>query len=216
MHIVASIQARLGSTRLPGKVLFHLGDRRLLQWAYDRAVAATTTDEVVAAIGDESENTAVQTYCNRSDIDYIVGPEDDLLTRHLAIANRTDCDVLVRITADCPFVPSKEIDRVVEHHLSNDSRYTTNVTDRMPIGTAVDAIDPDLLREFRSLGETHPVKRARSEPEVWGTVWADNPSWHEVSDAHIAVDTPKDYWSLVDAVDAVGTDPRTVAKWINQ
>lgn len=121
MHIVVSIQARLGSTRLPGKVLFHLGDRRLLQWVFDRAVTATTTDEVVAAIGDESENAAIQTYCNRSDIDYTVGPENDLLTRHLVIADRTDCDVLVRITADCPFVPSEEIDRVVNHHLSNDT-----------------------------------------------------------------------------------------------
>jgi spore coat polysaccharide biosynthesis protein SpsF len=216
MHVVASVQARLGSTRLPGKVLFHLGDRRLLQWPIDRAETAETVDETVATIGEQPENDAVTEYCERAGVDYLVGPEDDLLARHLAVAEQTDCDVLVRITADCPFVPSDEIDRVVEEHLSNEARYTTNHTGEMPIGTAVDAIDPDLLAELKSLGENHPVKLARSNPDEWGTVWTDNRSWHAVSDAHIAVDTPTDYWSLIDALDAVGDDPREVAEWVSQ
>jgi spore coat polysaccharide biosynthesis protein SpsF len=170
----------------------------------------------VAAIGNQSENDAVREYCKRAGIDYIVGPENNLLTRHLTVIDQTDCDLLVRITADCPFVPSEEIDRVVKEHLSNDSRYTTNVVDEMPIGIGVDAIDPSLLAEFKSLGETHPVKRARTNPEGWDIAWSKNTSWSAVSDAHIAVDTPRDYWSLVDALDAVGDDPRSIAEWISQ
>jgi spore coat polysaccharide biosynthesis protein SpsF len=216
MDVVASVQARLGSTRLPGKVLFHLGDQRLLQWSIDRAEAAETVDEAVVTIGDQPENDAVMECCERSGVAYLVGQEDDLLVRHRAVAEQTDCDVLVRITADCPFVPSGEIDRVVKEHLSNKARYTTNHTGKMPTGTAVDAIDPDLLVEFESLGEDHPVKLARSNPEEWGTVWTDNRSWHAVSDAHIAVDTPTDYWALADALEAVGDDPMKVAKWISQ
>ena len=214
MHTVASVQARLGSTRLPGKVLLHLGDRRLLQWSLDRARTAETVDQTAAAIGDKPENDAIESYCERVDIDYVVGPEDDLVARHRAVVDRTDCDILVRITADCPFVPGDEIDRIVEAHRENDARYTTNSTDSMPVGTAVDAIDPDLLADLDSLGETHPVRLARSNPEKWGTVRTDDQSWHELSDAHIAVDTPTDYWVLQDALDAVGDDPRAVAGWV--
>ncbi len=214
MHIVASVQARLGSTRLPGKVLYHLGDRRIVQWSVDRPETAEPVDEVIVTIGDQSENDAVVEYCERSNIKYLIGPEENLLVRHRAVAEQTDCDLLVRITADCPFVPSDEIERVIDQHLSNDARYTTNVSKNMPVGTAVDVIDSDLLTELGSLGETHPVKLPRSNPDQWRTVWSNNPSWYNVSDAHLAVDTPADYWSLVDALDAVGDDPRRVAEWI--
>jgi spore coat polysaccharide biosynthesis protein SpsF len=132
------------------------------------------------------------------------------------ISEYTNCDLLVRITADCPFVPSDEIDRVVEDHLTNDARYTTNNTDRMPIGTGVDAITPELLSELGEHGETHPVKLPRSNPENWGIVWSDNPSWYPFSDAHIAVDTPEDYWTLSDAIEAVGDDPMDVAEWVSE
>lgn len=214
MYITTSIQARLGSTRLPGKVLFPLGNRRILKWSIDRSEDAGTIDETVAAIGDRPENDAIKTYCDRSKINYLIGPEDDLLERHLGVIEETECDLLVRITADCPFVPSDEIDRVVKVHLSNDARYTTNVTENMPIGIGVDVIDPSLLREFNSLEETHPVNLARAEPNDWGTVWSDNPIWEPVSDVHLAVDTPTDYWSIVDALEAVGDDSKAAAEWL--
>jgi spore coat polysaccharide biosynthesis protein SpsF len=216
MHIVASVQARLGSTRLPGKVLFQLGDRRLLKWSIDRTEVAKTVDKTVATIGDQPENEALEEYCERNGINYAVGPERNLLVRHLAVAEQTNCDLLVRITADCPFVPSAEIDRVVKEHLANDAAYTTNVTENMPVGTGVDAIDPSLLAEFESIGESHPVKLARSKPKEWETMWTENQSWRTISDAHIAVDTPSDYWSLTDALDAVGDNPRDVAEWISK
>lgn len=216
MHIVASIQARLGSTRLPGKVLLHLGDRRILQWVLDRTAAAECVDQTVAAIGDRPENVAITEYCNRENVQTVVGPEENLLARHIAVAEQTDCDLLVRITADCPFVPAEEIDRVVAEHLSNDARYTTNNTDRMPIGTAVDALDPDLLSELDARGETHPVERLHAEPDEWQTVWTDDPGWHEIGDVHIAVDTPENYWALFDAVEATDGTPRAVAEWLVQ
>ena len=216
MHTVASVQARLGSTRLPGKVLFHLGDRRLLQWTIDRVTAADTVNRTVAALGDEHENDAVQAYCERANVDHLVGPEDDLVERHRIVADRTGCDVLVRVTADCPFVPSDEIDRVVTEHTGNDATYTTNKTDKMPIGTAVDVFDPGHLEKLKSLGATHPVKMVRSNPDQWDVVRTDNPSWYTVSDAHIAVDTPDDYWTLTDAVDAVGEQPMAVAEWVSE
>lgn len=216
MKIVASVQARLGSTRLPGKVLLHLGERRVVQWVLDRTEAATSIDQTIAAIGDRPENEAIIEYCDREEIHSIVGPEENLLARHLAVADRTDCDLLVRITADCPFVPPAEIDRVVKAHRENGARYTTNNTEAMPIGTAVDVLEPTLLADLNEHGEMHPVKRPRAEPGEWQTIRDDNLAWHEFSHVHMAVDTPDDYWSVTDAIEAVGDDPRSVAQWLSQ
>lgn len=216
MNVVASIQARLGSTRLPGKVLFSLGEKRILERCIDRTKQADSIDQAVVAVGDRPENDALREFCDRNGVSYSVGPEDDLLSRHLSVSRETDCDLLVRITADCPFLPSKEIDRVVDEHSTNDGRYTTNVTDQMPIGTAVDAINPDVLEELDELGETHPVKRLRSDTDEWKTTFTSNESWSSLSDVHLAVDTPNDYWTLVDALDAVGEDFSKVADWISE
>jgi spore coat polysaccharide biosynthesis protein SpsF len=216
MKTAASVQARLGSTRLPGKVLLHLGERRILGWVLTRAEAATNINQTIVAVGDRHENKAIIEYCDREEIQTIVGPEENLLARHLAVAEQTDCDLFVRITADCPFVSPAEIDRVVKAHRENGARYTTNNTDAMPIGTAVDVLEPGLLADLDEHGETHPVKRPRAAPNDWGTVRDDNPAWHEFGDVHMAVDTPDDYWSLTDAVEAVGEDPQSVAKWLSQ
>ena len=216
MHTVASIQARLGSTRLPGKVLLHLGGQRILHRVVDRVNASDTVNQTIVAIGDNPENEAIMEFCRRNGIDFIVGSEDNLLARHLETVKETDSDQLVRITADCPFVPSNEIDRVVRGHLDSTARYTTNVTDNMPVGIGVDVIDPNLLGEFETRGETHPVKLAREHPGNWRIKLSNNPRWKQFSNVHMAIDTPDDYWSLIDAADAVGDDPMSIAKWLSQ
>lgn len=216
MHIVASVQARLSSTRLPGKVLYNLGNRRLLQWAIDRPTAADTVDKTVVTVGDRPENDAITEFCDRKGIEYSVGPEEDLLLRHLTVATETDCDLLVRITADCPFVPTAEIDRIIKRHLSNNARYTTNGVEKMPIGTAVDAINKGVLEELRQLGDSHPVRRLRNNPEKWDVDTSPNEQWTEFTDTHVAVDTPDDYWMLSDAIEAVGDQPCAVVKWVSE
>ncbi len=84
----------------------------------------------------------------------------------------------------------------------------------MPVGTAGDVIEPSLLADFESLGETHPVKLARENTSEWNIVRTDNPEWHEYESAHLAVDTPADYWQLADALEETNGDPMSVAEWI--
>lgn len=214
MTAVVQIQARLGSTRLPGKVLYSLGDRRVLGWVVERARSAEQADDLILTVGDCPENDAIREWCNRHDVSYDTAPEDDLLERHYQAALTADSDPVVRVTGDCPFVPPSEIDRVIQEHEGNDARYTTNLADEMPIGTAVDAIDREVLEELRELGDRHPVRRLRENPEEWAVAVTPNDQWIAVGEAHTAVDTPADYWRLSDAIKAVGDDPRAVTDWV--
>jgi hypothetical protein len=84
----------------------------------------------------------------------------------------------------------------------------------MPIGTAVDVIDRDMLKKLHDIGDTHPVRRPRNNPKEWNTIVTPNEQWKAYSDTHTAVDTPQDYWALSDAIAAVGDDPLSVTKWI--
>lgn len=208
------IQARLGSTRLPGKVLYPIGSRHVLGWVIKRARRAERADNLVLTVGGRTENDAIREWCERNKVTFSTGPEDDLLERHYQAALAANSDPVVRVTGDCPFVPPSEIDRVIDEHEQNNSRYTTNVTDEMPIGTAVDVIDRDVLEELRELGDSHPVRRLRENPEEWAVTATPNDQWTAVGEAHTAVDTPADYWRLSDAIEAVGTEPRAVTDWV--
>lgn len=213
MDTVISIQARLGSTRLPGKVLLNLGECRILDWVVHRASSADIKDaDVVVALGDEPENEAIEELCRRKNYEYIVGSEDNLLDRHLKVAHSGNYDTLVRLTADCPFVPSAEIERLFDEHVSSKGHYTTNNTKAMPVGTAVDIIDRNILDELADEGEAHPVSLLHEESERWGGTFSPNPDWGRFRDVHMAVDTPGDYWQLVDTVNSVGYSPRAVAE----
>lgn len=212
MSVTASVQARLGSSRLPGKVLFELGERRVIEHVVERCVAAETVDTVVVTTGHRPENDAIREWARRSDVRCVTGQEDELLERHLAVATETDCERLVRITGDCPFLPPDEIDRLVRTH--GDADYTTNYTERMPVGTDIDVLSPDTLRRLREQGEDHPVLALRNHPEEWDVTVTENETLLQYPDVDIAVDTPADYWRLTDAVAAVGTDPYDVVEWL--
>ena len=214
MTTIISIQVRMGSTRLPGKILLGLPSKPLLAQVIEQCLAAERPNDIVVAIGDEPPNEAIVEWCERTDCRYIEGPESNLLERHRRVAAETNCDLLVRITGDCPFVPPEEIDRLVRIHQQNDAVLTTNNTKTMPTGTAVDIIDCETLAALASEGATHPVAPLRSENSSRRVTVSDSERWTEFGSAHTAVDTPADYWRIIDAVNAVGTDPYDVTSWL--
>jgi spore coat polysaccharide biosynthesis protein SpsF len=186
---------------------------RVLERVVERAKSAGDTD-IVVTTAETSPNDAIAEWCRREGVRCFRGEESDLLGRHRAVAAETGVDRLVRITGDCPFVPPSEIDRLLAEQAESDARYVTNVIETMPIGVGVDVIDVALLDELAALGETHPVLRLRENPEEWGTAFSPNPDWESYADAHVAVDTPSDYWTLTDAVAAVGDDSKAVTEWV--
>lgn len=210
------IQVRLNSTRLPGKVMYDLCGRRIIEWVVDRTCDANNPDRIVLAIGDRPENEAITKWCERNNVSFHCGPEDNLLIRHLETAKEFQGDPIVRVTGDCPLISPREIDRIIQEHSRNEACYTTNATAEMPVGTAVDVIDRDILERLHKLGERHPVRRLRKNPNSWNVVFTSNDQWTEFSDIHIAVDTPKDYWMLADAIEAVGGDLLAVTEWISE
>jgi len=210
---VVSIQARMGSSRLPGKVLLPLGDAPVMEWTVTRSREARLVDEVVVAVGDKNINEGLIVWCDRSGYEWVVGSEENLLTRHLKVVEATEADTLVRITADSPFVPSDEIDRLIREHRRSGACNTTNFTDDMPRGTIIDVVDTAVLNDLASSAETHPIAPLR-ERSGYETNYSVDPKWADVSEAHLEINTPQEYNAVADALAATGADAYEMGEWL--
>jgi len=112
-RVVATIQARLGSTRLPGKVLRSVGGRPLLAWILDRLGAARELDGIVIATSTAPADDALEAFAAEHGVACVRGSEDDVVARLLGAAARWSADAVARITGDCPLVDPGIVDDVV-------------------------------------------------------------------------------------------------------
>lgn len=104
MKTVAIIQARMGSTRLPGKVLADLGGRPVLSWVVDAAKAIPGVNNVVVATTDNNNDDPIVAWCETNNVACRRGSEDDVLARFGAAAKMENAAVILRLTADCPLL----------------------------------------------------------------------------------------------------------------
>lgn len=117
MRVVAIIQARMGSSRLPGKILMDLAGEPMLARVVGRLRRARTLAEVVVATTVEPADEAVERLCAARGWACFRGSQDDVLDRYYRAAQQAGAEVIVRITADCPLIEPAVVDRVVQEFL---------------------------------------------------------------------------------------------------
>lgn len=139
MDAIAVIQARMGSTRLPGKVMLPLDGTHIIEHDIRRALAATAVDRVVVATSFHPPDDLVARYAQRAGADVYRGSEDDVLGRLHKAALEHDADIVVRLTGDNPFVEPKLISTAVRR-VRDGVDYASNKVERTwPIGVDAEA-----------------------------------------------------------------------------
>jgi len=126
MKIIALIQARRGSTRLPGKVLLDLEGKTVLEHVIDRVSASRFINDVIIATTVRKEDLNIVKLCADLGISVYCGSVDDVLDRYYETARLFGADHIVRITSDCPMIDPSVIDDVIGLHLRENADYTTN------------------------------------------------------------------------------------------
>lgn len=129
--VVALVQARMGSTRFPGKMLAELGGYPILEWVLKRISRARLIDRVVLATTTSSRDDALVSLAQKLGVEVFRGSETDVLGRFAAAAAQHGADVVVRVCADNPFVDPDEVDRLVNHFNHNLCDYACNHQDRL-------------------------------------------------------------------------------------
>lgn len=207
----AVIQARLSSTRLPGKVLRPLGGRSVLSWVVRAAAAAPGIAEVVVATSDHAEDDAVAAEALRCGAAAVRGPLDDVLARFAAAVRAHPCEAVVRLTADCPLLDPALVAAVVALWRADPSlHYVSNVLVRtLPRGLDVELVRGDVLAEqVTEAGGAHrqhvtsAVYTAPQRYRCAGLVVTP-----DASDLRVTLDTPADAEVLDGLVAALGDRP---------
>lgn len=123
--MVAIAQARLGSDRLPGKVLLEVGGRAIVDRLLDVLQRTSTLDTIVLAVPDADDALIRHVVQHHPDVLVHAGPEDDVLSRYVGAAASAHADVIVRITGDCPLLDPAVVDHAVATFLASTADYLT-------------------------------------------------------------------------------------------
>lgn len=174
MKVVVIVQARMQSTRLPGKVLRLVGDTPLLRLVLDRARAATTVTEVVAAIPDCSADDELAAAAAAWGYHVVRGDERDVLSRYVKAAHQADADVVIRVTGDCPLIDPVLIDLAVEMLTADPTLAYVALGDRFPDGEQVEVMRRETLEHAHAEAvlpseREHVTPYIRNHPELFPT-----------------------------------------------
>lgn len=179
--IVAIIQARMGSSRLPGKTMADVAGHPLLWHVVNRVRKARLVDKVVVATTESAGDEPITEFCSREGVECFRGSEDDVLDRFYRAAKATSADTVVRITADCPLMDPAVIDKVIGRFQLADCDYVSNVLRyTYPDGLDVEVFSRAALerawREARKPSEReHVTPFLRSQKHRTANVESDAP-----------------------------------------
>lgn len=162
--IAAIVQARAGSTRLPGKIFKQISGKPMLQHVVERISHSQFIDQIIVATTTLHEDNAVEEFCIKNNYAYYRGSSDDVLSRYFETAKKYCIDIIVRITSDCPLIDPQIIDTMLNNFLSANKSghvdYLSNVAKRtFPRGLDVE------IFSFAALEKTHNEAKENFERE---------------------------------------------------
>ena len=157
--IAAIIQARMGATRLPGKVLKKIGPFGLLEFQINRVKKAKNVENIIVATTTKSIDDDIENFCHERGIKCYRGSENDVLSRYYECAKIHNIKTIVRLTADCPLIDPIIIDKVIDMFLQDNVDYSANTvppeTSFWPDGSDVEVFSYKALqRAFKESTKT--------------------------------------------------------------
>ena len=202
MRSVAVVQARMGSSRLPGKVLMPLAGRPVLDHVVTRVLAAKRIDDVVVATSNLPGDDSIAEHCKARDWDCVRGSETDVLSRYAVAVRNSEAEFVARVTSDCPLFSARILDEMLAAFDPHGMDYmSTNWPQRtFPVG-----LDCEIMRRVALLAIAETATDAYDREHVTPHFYR-NPDRFRLAGhrctrplAHlcIALDTSNDYERLV-------------------
>ena len=201
LKVVAIVQARMSSTRLPGKVLKPIEGEPLLEILFDRLKKSALLHQVVLATTKASQDDPIVNFAQTKEIPVYRGSEDDVLSRYYEAAKAAHADVIVRLTADCPMLDPEVVDTLVSFYLDHHREYDYIANTAPPPGTYPEGMDVEVF-SFRALEKAWREARKYSDREHVTFYFWKNPDRfrtfrldHEpdLSDVRVTVDYDDDF-----------------------
>jgi len=199
LKVIAIVQARMGSTRLPGKVLKKIKDKFVLDYVIDRLRMCKNLDDIILATTTNKKDDKLEQYAIDKEIKYYRGSEEDVLSRYYSAARKLNVDVIVRITSDCPLIDPEIVDEVIKKHIETKADYTSNIIKRtFPRGLDVEVFNYNVLKNaFDNAKEKyqreHVTPYIYEHPERFKILLLDPPLYLQRNDIRLTIDVMEDY-----------------------
>lgn len=161
MRRVIVVQARMTSTRLPGKVLMDLEGRPLLERELERLGRCTRVEEVVLAVTTNAADDPLVALADRLGLRWYRGSEDDVLSRYAGAASEAGADLVARVTSDCPLIDPEETDAVIAalEERREEVDYASNrLEPHLPRGLDVEVLWRDVLDRMDRMATSRPAR----------------------------------------------------------
>ena len=197
-RVVASVEARMGSSRLPGKVLSDIEGRRAVLRLLDRLRRAATLDAIVLATTRQPADDALTEAVKAAGFDCYRGSEEDVLNRVVEAHRMMGSDVIVEVTGDCPLIDPVVIDLGVSTYLANDADVVTNVVQpSYPQGVDVQVFSFAALAQIEATVHDPAVREHVSlyfydHPEQFRILHLIAPDAYRAPELRLQLDFPED------------------------
>lgn len=198
-RIVIIIQARIGSTRLPGKVLKKINGKTILYYVVERVKKSKMMNQIIIATTNKKKDNIIVKEAEKLNVNSFRGNEEDVLERYYQAAKKYNADIIVRITSDCPLIDAEIIDEIIIKHIENKADYTANVINR----TFPRGLDTEVFN-FNVLELTNKLAKEKYHREHVTTFIRENPRRFKLQniqaydkirrpDIRITIDTKEDF-----------------------
>jgi spore coat polysaccharide biosynthesis protein SpsF len=165
--VIVFIQARMGSTRLPGKVMKDILGEAMLWHIVDRLKYSKLLDGIIIVTSIEEKDKLIEAFCKKNNIAFYRGSENDVLDRYYKAAKLYKAESVVRITADCPLIDPTIADSIIQEYISKEADYVSNTINRTyPRGLDVEVFKFEVLETaFRNA--TKRYQREHVTPYIY-------------------------------------------------
>jgi spore coat polysaccharide biosynthesis protein SpsF len=197
MKVICIIQARMGSERLPGKVLMDIAGKPMLEHVITRLRQAQRIDEIIVATSLKPADDSITRFCEEKGVAVYRGSELDVLDRYYQAASLYQPDIVIRVTADCPLVDFEGIDVLINELQENALDYVAYDSLRIPRGLTGEVFTFDLLkRTYQNADQPYEREHVTiymyEHPEDFIIRSAEPPHWLKRPEFRLTVDTPED------------------------
>jgi spore coat polysaccharide biosynthesis protein SpsF len=209
MKVVIIVQARMTSTRLPGKILKKVLGKSLLEYQIERLRRVKLADEIVIATTINETDEPVVKLCNSVSVPYFRGSEEDVLSRYYETAKAHQADLIARVTSDCPLIDPEVIDRVIKFYIDHQTKYdyVSNCLERTyPRGMDTEVFSFKVLQEAFLEATALPdrehvtpfIHRQPQRYSLASVNYSENQSDHRWT-----VDTPEDFQLIKKIIEVI-------------
>ena len=237
MKIIASIQARMGSSRLPGKVLKDICGKPMLLWQVERIKRSRLLDDVIVATTTSQKDDEIIRFCEEHSINCYRGSENDVLNRISSLISAYKIDLHVEFYGDSPLPDPQIIDEFIGYYLKHQPKFdyvSSAMETTYPPGQEIVLYKGDVLTELdESLGGDDPLREHVAYnitrfPEKYNLASLTAPTWYHHPETYLQVDTTNDlsmmrklirhfveqgveYFTLAQILDFLETHPEIIA-----